>query len=101
MKALKKASDSATEAMDDPKEGTILTVFRDFADGIREMVHSGSNDLINILAKGYDIAIKSLEDTPNKLDVLRKAGVVDAGAQGFVDFLGGVRIKPGSAMLLI
>ena len=39
---------------------------------------------------GIDEAEKSLENTPNLLAVLKKAGVVDAGAQGFVDFLHGI-----------
>ena len=89
-KAFKNGSTSAREAMEDPKEGTILTIFQDFSDEISKAVESGTEDLYEIMKIGYKAACKSLEETPQKLKILKKAGVVDAGAQGFVDFLTGV-----------
>ena len=35
-------------------------------------------------------AQKSLDNTPMQMQLLKKAGVVDAGAQGFVDLLKGI-----------
>ena len=43
-----------------------------------------------MLSRGLDDARISLKNTPKQLDVLAKAGVLDAGAQGFVDLLEGI-----------
>jgi len=48
------------------------------------------NDFVELLSYSLHIAEKSLKDTPKKLAVLGRAGVVDAGAKGFFDFLEGV-----------
>ena len=84
--------------MEDPKEGTILTIFDDLSNSITESVDSGLDDIYKIMTIGYKIAQISLSETPEKLKILKKAGVVDAGAQGFVDFLTGMMnfIKDGS-----
>lgn len=78
----------AHEAMDDPRDGTILSVIRDFADELDRQDKEA--DLADLLEAGLARAEASLADTPNHLEVLRKAGVVDAGAQGFVDMLRGI-----------
>ena len=54
------------------------------------MIESGVDDFEQILSKGVEEAERSLKNTPNLMDLLKKAGVVDAGAQGFVDFLEGI-----------
>ena len=97
-KAFENASKSARDAMEDPKEGTILTIFQDLADTVNDCVNQGLNDIYKIMKQGYKVSLKSLEETPQKLKILKKAGVVDAGAQGFVDFLTGMMnfIKNGS-----
>ena len=43
-----------------------------------------------MILKGLEDAQLSLKNTPKQLDVLAKAGVLDAGAQGFVDLLEGI-----------
>ena len=98
VKAFKNGSISAREAMEDPREGTILTVFQDLSDKIEQAVNEGTQDIYEIMKIGYSAALKSLAETPEKLKILKKAGVVDAGAQGFVDFLTGVMnfMKDGS-----
>ena len=75
------------DALDDPVEGTILTVMRDSAEAAREAV---SQDFVALLDHVVARARDSLERTPDLLPVLRKAGVVDAGAKGFVSLLEGV-----------
>ena len=97
-KAFETGSRSAREAMEDPKEGTILTVFQDLADVINDEINNGKDDIYELMKIGYKTACKSLADTPKKLKILKKAGVVDAGAQGFVDFLTGMMnfMKDGS-----
>ena len=42
------------------------------------------------MGHGLERAQESLANTPNQLAVLKQAGVVDAGGQGFVDLLEGI-----------
>lgn len=89
--AIKLGARYAREALADPKEGTILTVLSDFSQHLINQINSGVADFIVLFETGMKIARKSLENTPNQLIVLKKAGVVDAGAQGFVDLLQGIQ----------
>lgn len=85
-----------------PVEGTILTVIRDWAEALyQKRLHT--SDFVELLSHGLLAAKKSLKDTPKKLSVLAKAGVVDAGAKGFVDFLEGIIsfIKSGKLRTVI
>jgi DegV family protein with EDD domain len=76
--------------MDEPREGTILSVIRDFAEEVQARIGADpGSDFRSLLEHGLARAERSLADTPKHLDVLRKAGVVDAGGQGFVDMLRG------------
>ena len=96
--AVQTGSEYAREALSEPVEGTILTVITDFSNKLRELIEAGIEDFEQILAKGTEEAQRSLRNTPNLMIVLKKAGVVDAGAQGFVDFLEGIHefIRTGS-----
>ncbi|MDZ7330745.1 MAG: DegV family EDD domain-containing protein [candidate division KSB1 bacterium] len=87
--AVQRAKKSAYEALSEPRDGTILTVISDWANSI-EKAASRTEDFVILLKRGLKRARLSLAETPKKLDVLRKAGVVDAGAQGFVHFLEGI-----------
>ena len=49
-------------------------------------------DFITIFNGALEVAKKSLKRTPEQLSVLKNSGVVDAGAQGFIDFLNGIKI---------
>ncbi len=81
----------ARTAMSEPQEGTILTVVHDFAVSIATHVKETKNSCFNALLKhGLLDAQKSLAATPDKLEILRKSGVVDAGAQGFVELIQGI-----------
>lgn len=84
------AAKSAWGAMTDPVPGTLPTVLEDFADELTTRANEGVEDLRELMAQGLKRAKKSLADTPKKLAALREAGVVDAGGQGFVDFLEGI-----------
>ncbi len=96
--AIHMGSEYAREALSEPVEGTILTVITDFSNKLKELIEDGVEDFEQILAKGIEEAERSLKNTPNLMAVLKKAGVVDAGAQGFVDFLEGIHdfIRTGS-----
>lgn len=87
--AVKHARLSAHNALSEPREGTILTVISDWANYI-EKASKRTEDFVELLKNGLQTARQSLADTPKKLEVLRKAGVVDAGAQGFVNMLEGI-----------
>ena len=89
-KAVKFGAEYARQALAEPKEGTILTVLTDFSNHLMELIESQDCDFEHLLKEGINEAEKSLKNTPNLLAVLKKAGVVDAGAQGFVDLLHGI-----------
>lgn len=88
VRALRRASNQAREALAKPQEGTILTVISDFVDHIEKRAEQLGN-FLSVLEEGLRVAQQSLAETKNTLAVLRKAGVVDAGALGFVHFLEG------------
>jgi DegV family protein with EDD domain len=88
--AVAQGSEYAREALSEPREGTILTVVRDFATELSEQMARGGQDFAALLEAGLARAQRSLQATTAQLEALRKAGVVDAGAQGFVDLLQGV-----------
>ena len=83
------AAAHAYRAVADPVEGTVLTVLNDSADALTKLktIPTDFAALFDILMAE---ANQSLADTPKKLKVLKKFGVVDAGAQAFVDFLEGI-----------
>ena len=86
--AFKKASETTYKAVMKPIEGTILTVGRETADfAIRH--YKKAEDTITFLEDVIVEANKSLDNTPNQLEVLKEAGVVDAGGKGFVVLLEG------------
>jgi DAK2 domain fusion protein YloV len=74
-------------ALEKPVEGTILTVMRETAEAADD---AGMPDFVPLVDHLVDRARDSLERTPELLPVLEKAGVVDAGAKGFVAMLEGV-----------
>jgi len=88
--AVSRGASYAREAMNEPREGTILTVLDAFAAELMRVRDHG-HDLLALLESGLRSAEQALAATTGQLEALRRAGVVDAGAQGFVDLLQGVR----------
>ncbi len=80
----------AREALSEPREGTILTVLTDFAQAMQRARRDGLQDVQALLRRGVAAAQASLERTTFQLEALRKANVVDAGAQGFVELIAGL-----------
>jgi len=80
----------ARESLTEPRDGTILTVLMDFAREVQGVRREGLRDFRAMLRRGVRAAQVSLERTKFQLEVLRKANVVDAGAQGFVELIAGV-----------
>jgi DegV family protein with EDD domain len=76
-------------ALDNPVEGTILTVCREVAEAAEKAAKT-TDDLKELLSQMVAEANASLERTPELLPALKEAGVVDAGAMGFVRLLEGI-----------
>ena len=79
--ALQKGVEAAYKAVMKPTEGTMLTVARVASE---EAAASGINDVVELWDLVLDAAQRALDNTPNQLPVLKKAGVVDAGGQGLL-----------------
>ena len=95
--ALQKGVEGAYKAVMKPTEGTILTVARVASE------EAAASDAADVPAL-WDVVLtagqKALEDTPNLLPVLKKAGVVDAGGQGImVIFEGMGKVFHGEGMI--
>ena len=87
--ALQKGVDLSYKSVMKPVEGTILTVFRQFAAACEGAANAGA-DLEEMLLHGLEVGEKALADTPRLLPVLKEAGVVDAGGQGYLVILEGM-----------
>jgi hypothetical protein len=74
-------------SIEKPVEGTIITVMREVAD---EAVENATPDFAELIERLLTRARDALARTPDLLPVLRKAGVVDAGAKGFVHLVEGI-----------
>jgi DAK2 domain fusion protein YloV len=83
------ARDTAYQGVVRPVEGTILTVAKDIAE-VADAALAETEDPIEILERVVQEADKSVERTPELLDVLKKAGVVDAGGKGLFFILEGM-----------
>ena len=81
---LRVAADGATHAVAHPVAGTILTVADDTADAAAVAAEQHPDDVGAVVDAAREAAAESLARTPALLDVLAAAGVVDAGAQGYV-----------------
>jgi DAK2 domain fusion protein YloV len=80
--ALKEASVVAYQALSNPVEGTILTVMRDAASAAGKEASNTRASLVSVMKAVVDAAKASVINTPNLLQVLKDAGVVDAGGHG-------------------
>ena len=89
-KAASTGSDYAYDALSNPREGTILSVIGAFADSFKQQVSEGRDaDFPDVMQAALANVERALAKTPLQLEVLRKAGVVDAGAKGFAELVAG------------
>ncbi len=88
--ALAGGSDYARESLAEPRDGTILTVIEDFAGAARAAAARGVSEFRMLFREALAAARASLEATTSKLESLRRANVVDAGALGFVELAAGM-----------
>ncbi|MDD3266568.1 MAG: DegV family protein [Burkholderiales bacterium] len=82
---------TAYNSVSNPKPGTILTVMESWVNSYRDIVSKKTVSLIDGFNSSIEKANEALQDTMNQLEVLKKNNVVDAGAQGFVNFITGMQ----------
>jgi uncharacterized protein len=88
-RALRGASDAGYAAVRNPQEGTMLTVARELAEKAEALAPSDP-PLTEALAELVAHGERALAATTDQLDVLREAGVVDAGGAGVLEILRGI-----------
>ena len=87
--ALRAASDAGYASVREPQEGTILTVTRELAERAEGLVGEApalEDAFAVVVAHGE----KALAQTRDQLEVLREAGVVDAGGAGVLELVRGI-----------
>ncbi|HEU5214386.1 MAG TPA: DAK2 domain-containing protein [Gaiellaceae bacterium] len=87
-RALRGASDAAYRAVRRPVEGTMLSVIRELAEEAER--HADPEPLGDLLVELVRHGEEAVARTPEQLEVLREAGVVDAGGAGLVELLRGL-----------
>src|SRR5437764_1417178 len=102
--ALAKAADAAYDSVRDPAEGTMLTPVRALAHRVtHELAHMRTQRLdpgvepaaqdtllADVLERALEAGNEAVERGPDQLEVLREAGVVDAGAYGLIVIMAGL-----------
>jgi uncharacterized protein len=102
--ALASAAAAAWSSVTEPREGTMLTVIREMSETVsarvaeleRTELEPGVTEadqdavLGELLALAISAGQAALERTPEQLDVLAEAGVVDAGAYGLLVIVAGL-----------
>ena len=88
-RAFRSASDAAYRAVRKPVEGTMLTVIRELAEEAEAQARPDLPvaDLLRALVRRGEDA---LARTPQHLEILRQAGVVDAGGAGLLELVRGL-----------
>ena len=88
--AVRRGAESARAALAHPIEGTVLSVIEAFSHALDTAAHTvGSTPRLAFVAALAHARV-ALAATPGQMAVLQRAGVVDAGARGFVVWLEGI-----------
>ncbi len=96
--ALASARDTAYKGVVRPVEGTILTVAKDIA-AAAEQALAHTTDPYAVLEMVVEAADRSVQNTPELLQVLKDAGVVDLGGKGLFFILEGMlRYSKGQSL---
>jgi len=86
---MRAASETAYKGVLKPVEGTILTVSRAVAEAAERAARE-SDDFVHVLDHMVQGAREAVANTPNQLEILKQAGVVDSGGQGLAVILEGM-----------
>lgn len=90
-RAVELGSEYAHDALSNPREGTILSVIAAFSQALQSQLPANPEPpLAAALVDAVDASRAALAKTQDQLEVLRKAGVIDAGAKGFVTLIEGM-----------
>src|SRR5204863_88049 len=95
-RAFRKGADAAYRAVREPVEGTMLTAIRVLAETADAESARPVPELLELLVVRGEEAVAH---TQEQLDVLREAGVVDAGAAGLVELVRGISSAVGGQPL--
>jgi fatty acid kinase len=97
-RAYRCASDAAYRAVRQPVEGTMLSVIRELAEEAESQAAASAdnNELLAALVRRGEEAVAR---TPEQLDVLREAGVVDAGGAGLLEIVRGIALTAAGEAL--
>ena len=80
--ALTLAAEAAYAAVGKPVEGTILSVAKAAAEGAQVAARNENARLGHVIRAAASTARDALDKTPEQLQILKDAGVVDAGGRG-------------------
>ncbi|HET8529392.1 MAG TPA: DAK2 domain-containing protein [Gaiellaceae bacterium] len=89
-RALRGATDAAYRAVRRPVEGTMLSVIRELAEEAETQAANGKPPVAELLGRLVQRGEEAVARTPEQLQVLRDAGVVDAGGAGLLELVRGV-----------
>jgi DAK2 domain fusion protein YloV len=88
--AFEEAANAAYRAVNRPTEGTILTVAREAGRAARTAASAPDTTVPRVIAAAAAGASAAVQKTPSQLQILREAGVVDAGGFGLQLILEGM-----------
>ncbi|OPX26296.1 MAG: hypothetical protein B1H06_05845 [Candidatus Cloacimonas sp. 4484_143] len=91
--ALKKGCEIAYRETTNPTEGTMLTMMRVLSEQFEKLCSESSNNTFFLIKKIIPSLEDTLEKTPEMLPILKKAGVVDSGAMGFLILIKGISFE--------
>lgn len=97
--ALKSGTKLAYKTVENPVEGTILTVLKASGDAVYKK-RKELKTLEEVMALYVETARKTLANTPNLLPVLKEAGVVDSGGAGFLKIVEGMEMALRGELLI-
>lgn len=89
-KAFERAGELAYKALSKPREGTMLTVSKAIGTAASKAAVAHPTDIVTFMEEIVEETKKAVDRTPEQLDVLKEAGVVDAGGQGLYVMMDGV-----------
>lgn len=82
------AANQAYHSINNPVEGTIITLMRAWSNALISL-KDASHNILDLFSRAYDLLEIELKKTTEMLAILKKNKVVDSGAKGFVHFIEG------------
>ena len=89
-RAIENGYRNAYEGTENPREGTMLTIMRALKERYAQLMGNKEENPLAIMQQTIPYLKEVLDQTPEMLPVLKKAGVVDSGGAGFIILLEGI-----------